>query len=106
MLNSLDRVLLSGQPERVPPHRMQDIETLHAFVARDDVRRCIAFGMSNVQPGPARVRKHIEHVEFWLGTIETSLAGIGGVKKPALVPDGLPFRLDPAACTPFAALST
>jgi hypothetical protein len=30
----LDRVLLGGQPERVPAHRVQDVEPLHALVAQ------------------------------------------------------------------------
>src|SRR4029077_20926535 len=94
MLTGLDRVLLSGQAKRVPAHRVQDVEAVQAFIASNDVGGGAAFRMTNVQRGPARVRKHIEHVEFWLCRIETLLTGVGRVKKLALVPDGLPFRLD------------
>src|SRR6266481_1791231 len=94
MLASLNRILLCRQTECVPAHRMQNVEAAHAFVSRDDVCRGVAFGVADVQPGPARVREHIEHVELWLLRIEPFLAGIGRVKKLALVPDGLPLRLD------------
>jgi hypothetical protein len=73
---------------------MQDIETAQAFIPRNDIGGGVPFRMTNVQPGPAWVRKHIEHVEFWLRRIETLLAGIGRMKKLAFVPDGLPFRFD------------
>ena len=49
MLSGLDRVLLGGQAKCVPAHRMKDVEAAHAFVARDDVGRGVAFGMSDVQ---------------------------------------------------------
>jgi hypothetical protein len=62
--------------------------------------------MTNVQPSPARVRKHIEHIEFRLRRIETFLAGIGRVKKLALVPNGLPFRLDLVERIWFTAVAT
>src|SRR6266508_5186616 len=94
MLTGFDRVLLRGQTKGVPAHWMQNAEAAQAFIARYDVGGSVAFRMTNVQPRPARVRKHIEHVEFWLRRIETFLAGVGRVKKPALVPGGLPFRLD------------
>src|ERR1043166_2462818 len=106
MLTGFDRVLLRGQTKRVPSHRVQDIEAAHAFIARNNVSRCVAFWMTNVQPRPARVRKHIEHVEFCLRRIETLLAGIRRVKKLALIPDGLPFRLDLVEWIRFAALAT
>ena len=106
MLTGFDRVLLRGQTERVPAHWVQDVEAAHAFIARDDVSRRVAFRMPNVQPRPARVRKHIEHIEFWLRRIETFLAGVGPVKKLALVPDGLPFRLNLVERIWFAALAT
>ena len=106
MLTGFDRVLLRGQTECVPAHRVQDVEAAHAFVARNDVGGGVAFRMTNVQPGPARVRKHVEHVEFWLRRIETFLAGVGRVKKLALVPDGLPFRLDLVERIWFTAVAT
>src|SRR5262245_29590958 len=94
MLTAFDRVLLRWQTKRVPAHGMQDIETAQALVARYNVSRRVAFGVTNVQPRPARVRKHIEHVEFWLRKIETLLAWVKRVKKLALLPNGLPFPLD------------
>ena len=105
MLTRFDRVLFCGQTERVPTHWVQHVEATHPFIARDDVGSGVAFRMTNVQPRPARVGKHIEHVEFWLRRIETFLAGIGRVKKLAVVPDGLPLRLDLIEWIRFAALA-
>src|SRR6266481_5583004 len=106
MLPSFDCVLLSGQAKGVPAHRVQDVQAAQAFIAGNDVGGRVAFGMTNVQPGPARVRKHIEHVEFWLRRVETLLTGVGRVKKLALVPDGLPFRLDLVERIWFTAVAT
>src|SRR6478736_10027328 len=106
MLTGFDRVLLRGQTKRVPAHRVQDVEAAQAFIASNDVSCRVAFRMTNVQPGPARVRKHIEHVEFRLRRIETLLARVRRVKKLALVPDGLPFRLDLVERIWFTAVAT
>src|SRR5215470_1226014 len=94
MLTGFDRVLLCGQTKGVPAHGMQYVETAHAFIARYDVSGCVTFRMTNVQPRAARVRKHIEHIEFWLRRIETLVARVKRMKKLALFPNGLPFRLD------------
>src|ERR1041385_2653160 len=94
MLTGLDRVLLSGKTEGVPTHRVQDVEAAQAFVARDDVCCRVTFRMTDVQPRPARVREHIEHVKLRLCRIETGFLRIKCMKKLALIPDGLPFRLD------------
>src|ERR1044071_5661340 len=94
MLASFDCILLGGQTEGVPAHWVQDVETAQAFVTRNDVSGGVAFRMTNMQSGPARVRKHIEHIEFWLRRIEIFFAGIWRVKTLLLVPNSLPFRLD------------
>src|SRR6478735_2750565 len=106
MLTGFDRVLLCRQTKRVPAHRVQDAEAAQALIARNDVGRGVAFRMTNMQARPARVRKHIEHVEFWLGWIETLLAGVRRMKKLALVPDGLPFRLNLVERIWFTAVAT
>src|SRR6516165_3657643 len=94
MLTGFDRVLLRRQAKGVPTHRVQHSEAAHPLVTRGDVCGGVAFRMTNMQTGPAGVRKHVEHVKFWLFRIETVLAGIGRVEKLPLIPDGLPFRLD------------
>src|SRR5205085_10706390 len=106
MLTGFNRILLRRQSEGIPAHWMQDVEAAQTFISRNDVRGGVAFRMTNVQPRPARVRKHIEHVEFWLRRIETFLARVGPVKKLALVPDGLPFRLDLVERIWFTAVAT
>ena len=106
MLAAFDRVLLRGQAECVPAHRMQHAEAAHPFVARNNVRGGVTFGMPDVQARPARVRKHVEDVKFWLRRIETFLARIGHMKKLSLLPDGLPFWFDLVERIRFATLAT
>src|SRR6185503_16655638 len=65
-----DGVLFRRKTERVPTHWMEDIEPAKPFVSRDDVRGRVTLRMSDVQPGAARIRKHIEHVIFRLNLIE------------------------------------
>ena len=60
----LDGVLLGGQTKRIPTDRVQDVEALHAFVARNDVGRRVALGVPDVQARARRIRKHVEDVVF------------------------------------------
>ncbi len=64
MRAGVDGVLLGGQPESVPAHRVQHVEATHPLVAADDVRRRVALGMTHVQARPGRIRKHVERVEL------------------------------------------
>src|SRR6476659_5532497 len=103
MLTRLDRILFRRQAECVPAHRMKDVVAAHAFVARHNICRGVTFGMPDVQPRAARIREHVEDVEFWLGTIEVFLARIGGVKCPAFIPKVLPLCLESVEGIWFAA---
>ena len=64
MLAGFDSVLLGGQAERIPAHRMQHVEAARAAVARQNVRGRVAFRMPDVQSRAARIRKHVEDVEL------------------------------------------
>ena len=88
MRTGLDGVLLGGQAEGVPSHRMQHIEAAHALVAREHVRRDVALGVSDVEAGARGVGEHVQHVELGLGRIEH------GLEDLMLVPIGLPARFD------------
>jgi microcystin degradation protein MlrC len=46
----LDRMLFRGQPERIPPHRVQDVLPLHAVVSYDDIGGCVPLGVPHMQP--------------------------------------------------------
>jgi hypothetical protein len=48
----LDRIIFSRQPEGIPAERVQDVEALHAFPARDDIARRISLAVTDVQPDP------------------------------------------------------
>ena len=103
MLAGLDRVLFGWQPERVPAHGMQHVEAAHPFVARDDVSSGVTFGMSDVKTSAARIRKHVEDVEFRLCRIKAGLAGVRHVKELPLIPKALPFGFKPIKWIWFAA---
>ena len=90
----LDRVLLGRQPEGVPSHRMEHVIAFHAPVASHDVGGRIAFGMPYVQPGPAGIGKHVEHVVLGLVRIEARLTGTGRPEGFMLVPVTLPLFFD------------
>jgi len=50
--------VFGGQAERVPPHRMQDVETPGAHEARDHVAHRVIAHMAHVQP-PRRIGEHL-----------------------------------------------
>ena len=90
MRAGLDRVLLGGQAERVPAHRVQHVEAAHALVARDDVGRGVALGVADVQPVARRVREHVEHVVLRAATCRPSRA----CERSVALPVGLPLGFD------------
>ena len=102
-----DRVLLGGQAKRVPTDRVQHVETLRALEAGENVRRRVAFRMSDVQSRTAGVGKHVEDVILrQLGRVGRAvalgermrdgnlLARIPRAESLLPVPEPLPFRLD------------
>jgi len=103
VLPGFDGVLFRRQSKGIPAHWMQHIEAPHSFVARNDIRRGVAFGMADVKTCAARVRKHVEDVELRFRRVEILLARIGRAKSTAFVPDRLPFRLDPVEGVRFPA---
>ena len=92
MLTGLDGILLGGQTECVPTHRVQDIETLHLLEAADDVGGGVAFGMANVQTCAARIREHVEHEVLGLRGIEVGIAGVRCAEGLSGLPHVLPLR--------------
>src|SRR5205085_10480302 len=105
MLAGFDRVLLGRQTERVPAHRMQNIESAQPLVTRDDVRGSVTLGMSDMESGAAGIREHVEDEELRLVRIEAILARIRGVEALLLFPEGLPFWLDLIEGIRFAAFA-
>ena len=106
MLAGLDRVLFRRQAEGIPAHRMQHIEAAHALVARDDIGRGVAFGMADVQARAARIREHVEDVEFRLWRDRSpSRPDWAREKSAASSQMALPFRLELIEGIRFAALA-
>ena len=111
MLAGLHGVLLGGQAEGVPAHRMQHVQTLGAFVARENIRGGVTLRMADVQARAGRIRKHVEDVKFRWQLRGGHLAGkimapgkrvpvrkgftrVKGAKGLLFVPELLPFWLN------------
>ena len=86
----LDGVLLGGEAEGVPSHRVQDVEALHPLEAADDVGGGVPLGVADVQPRAAGVGEHVEDVELGPPAVE-----VGGREGLVLLPVALPLGLDP-----------
>ncbi len=65
----LQGILLRRQTEGIPPHRMQYAIPFELLEARDDIRRDIPARMPDMQPGPRRIREHIQNIVFLLPRI-------------------------------------
>ena len=83
-----DRIALGRQAVGVPAHGVQDIEAAHALVAGDDVGRRVSLGMTDMQPLPGGIGKHVQDVELRLCGIDLRCKG------PVHLPVLLPLRLD------------
>ena len=95
---ALDRGVLGGETERVEADRVEDVEALHALVARDGVGRVHDVPVANVQV--ARwVWPHGEQVVVGLARI----GEVGGV-EPKLFPAALPARLNLGRVVPLESL--
>src|SRR5437868_9056843 len=105
MLTGLDGILFRRQSKRIPTHRMQNVEAPEPFISGDDIGSGVPLGMADVQPGPAWIWKHVQHVKLRLRLIEVLVARIGRVKYLFLVPNLLPFRLDSIEWIRFSALA-
>ena len=57
-------VLLGGQPEGVPAHRVHDAVAPHAAVAADDVGGRIALRMADVQAVAAGIGEHVQDIHL------------------------------------------
>ena len=75
------------KPERVPAHRMEDIEAAGTPVSGDDIAEGVVANMPHMDPS-RRIGEHFQNVIFRLFR-----PGLGG-KAVAVVPARLPFGLD------------
>ena len=80
-----NRRVLGRQPERVPPHRVQDVVALGAAIARDEVAHRVVAHMTDMQFA-RRIGKHLEDVVFRPCRI------LPRDKAAALLPSALPLR--------------
>ena len=94
VLVRLDGVLLGGESEGVPTHGVEDVETIHALVAADDIGSGVSLRVAYVEALARGVREHVENVVFRLGRIEAFIAGTGSAEGFVLGPVGLPFGLE------------
>ena len=69
MLSCLDGILLCRQSECVISHRMKHIEAAQTLVTAIDVARDISERMADMKSGSRRIREHVKHIVFRLGTV-------------------------------------
>src|SRR3546814_4711267 len=72
MHSALDGGVLGRQPERIPAHGMQHVESARLLVARHDVAERVVPHMAHVDAA-RRIGKHLEHVVFRPGRIDLDL---------------------------------
>ena len=90
----LDRILLGGQAEGVPSHRMEDVASRHPLVSRHDVVRDVVQQVSDVEAGARGVGEHSHAVVARLRLVEVWITGIRSPEDVLLAPPVLPLRLD------------
>ncbi len=82
-----DGILLGGQAEGVPAHRVQYVEPPHPLVPAVDIRGGVTLRMAHVQARAAGIRKHVEDKE--LGPRGVQIDGAEGlVSLPLELPLG------------------
>lgn len=90
VLPGLDRVLFRRQAKGVKSHGMEDRMALHSAEPGHHIRCDIAQGMPYVEPGPRRVREHIQYIGFGLA-IKGFFGAVGAVLMPIGLPSGFHF---------------
>ncbi len=80
-------VVFGGQAERVPAHRMEDVEARHPLVATDDVAGDVVVEMADGEAVAGRIGEHFEDVEFRARGILASEVEVGAL--PFVTPLGL-----------------
>ena len=105
MLAGLAGMFFGRQSEGIPAHRMENIESLLALVAGDNVRGGVAFGVADVQPGPARVGKHVEGIELACVRIKSLLSRSRHAESLVRIPPFLPLGFELIEGIGFASLA-
>ena len=81
----LDRIVLRGETERIPPHGIEHIISLHSSLSGHNIKCSIRSGVTNMKSLPGGVRKLYQCIILRLGII------VGGGECLLPVPDSLPF---------------
>ena len=90
----LDRVVLSGQTERVVAHRVQHSPSDAAVEVRDRVPERVVLQMPDVRFA-AGIGQHLEHIALLqLAPVSRADMVVRHLPGALALPDALPFRLD------------
>ncbi len=84
---ALDGGVFRRQAEGIPTHRMKNIKTAHALVARHHIADGIVAHVAHVN-APGGIGKHFEDVILGLGRV------FGDVERLLLGPELLPLLFD------------
>ena len=86
VLPALDGGIFRRKPERIPPHRVNDVKPLGRPVTGNNITQCIISYMPDMDTA-GRVGKHLQHIIFrFLGILRNG-------KTAPLRPDATPFLL-------------
>src|SRR5688572_26411172 len=84
----LNGELFSRKSKCIPTHRMKNVKSARAFIARDNICGSVRGNVSDMQARARWIRKHIHRIIFWLrGSLLSS-------ESLLLLPSLLPFFLD------------
>ena len=89
----------AGQAEGVVAEGVEHVAASHAVVAGEDVGADVAQRVADVEPGPRRVREHVEHVQLRavghpVEALGQRTGGVGGVERALALPAVLPRHLE------------
>ena len=83
----LQGVVLGGQAESVPAHRVEHVITVLAALAAHDIQRSVAAGMADVQSRARGIRELHQCIELGLFVVDLDMEGL--FVLPHLLPLGL-----------------
>ena len=85
----LQRRVFRGQPERIPPHRVQHVVPAHPHKPRQRIANRVVAHVPHVQLA-AGIRQHLQAIELRLRRVMP----LGRIQRAVLIPPRLPLRFN------------
>src|SRR5262249_12650996 len=84
----LDGILLGGQAEGIPTHRVHVVEAAHPPITRQNIGGRVTLGLADGQACAGRLREPVQDIELGL------VRSVRGAKGFEFFPEALPARLN------------